>query len=554
MKTIRFLLPLVLISGAALFAADAPAPNYLPTATKLAVKFLRGEKTGEADQTDFYGAEEIVGDDFVAAVDAAIGAGRVIAKKGPPAKSKHFAELLAATLGAPAALEVAPPAVTVNVPTTATVKKDKPADAAAPSEVLAADQLPYDKLKVEERELNETLKAQQQIIAGAGTTADQKKAATLKRDATQDALNENLAGQTALRAKFAVDAATKAAAAAPDSTPAKTALADAKKQQGFADAAVAAFKTQNQKYDQVPEFTNTGPVSFIHGGVRLLSPYKFRFDATAGKGFLDKAGGSDTATFIEYVYANRMAWNPRWLSMAKDHDWARPAPSNFDLETRLTYNFSKSSTDATAIAGSGDFGAEVSVNHPFVFKLHDPANWAQGGWSLGPELSYSVTTERDTFDAHKRFFYGLGYTLSYNLDGKNTRWLLLQARLGGADVDSVTFLSNTSHEVEIANGDLPRYSPQRATAFETDVIYPLSKDSHLTFGGRVYAGPHPSAWTLYFGYTKSISDIAKALFPNLGEGDTPAAAPSAPSAASGAGPSGATVKPAAQRAPATPSL
>lgn len=312
-------------------------------------------------------------------------------------------------------------------------------------------------------------------------------------------------------------------------------------------AAKEAVKRIEEQRDPIKALTDTGPLSFLHAGVRLVSPYKFALEPdpktkdlpanTVFKGKLETASKDDTAAFIEFVYSTRGAWNQSFLEKLVPKDASAlpngalpPEPSKaysflsvFDFETRLTYNFADAKANATAIAGTGDFGGEISIAAPVIpgitLHLHEPRDASLGGWSIAPEFSYGIVTGKADFDARERKFWGAGYTVSYNLGGReqaNRRWLRFHAAVGRAKIDALKFVDDKSKEIEVVNGMLPRYHAINTTAFEADVIYPVSKDAHLTFGGRVYDGSRPNSWTLYLGYTRPISKILSGLFP-IGE-------------------------------------
>lgn len=363
--------------------------------------------------------------------------------------------------------------------------------------------------------------------------------ARLRETADEDTKKGIRAELREVQARLEVQAKEKALAAAEKENKARTTpqSQDAVEQaKSRLTMAVDGEKAAKVKGELIKALTEAGPVAFIHGGVRLVSPYKFKLesapkDAPAGtgpKGILETASKDDTATFLEFVYANRGAWNSLFLSRLADDAATKVGSAKdflrlFDFETRLTYNFSEAKADATAIAGTGDFGGEVSLAAPVIpginLHLHESGDASLGGWSIAPEFSYGVVTGKGDFDARERKFWGVGYTVSYNLGGRegaDRRWLRFHAAVGRAKIDAVKFVDDKSKEVELINGTLPRYRAMNTTAFEADVIFPVSQEAHLTFGGRVYEGARPNSWTFYLGYTRPISKILSGLFP-IGE-------------------------------------
>ncbi|MDP3070149.1 MAG: hypothetical protein Q8N18_07670 [Opitutaceae bacterium] len=439
------------------------------------------------------------------------------------------------------------------------------AEGTAPGAGAAARRETIDEL--DERKLELQLQAAEEAAKMVPAGSEERKTVEAKVEALRAELN-HVRSKINLTRKEAALAAAEAARKKQDNPSTNALVAGAKKDLVIAKAALEELKPQPQA--EIAALTHSGPTSFIHAGVRLLSPYKFTFTPanaatnTPAKGTLETAGKDDTASFIEFVYSNRAAWSPLWLKDLSENNsrmagagkgWFGEFLGNFDFETRLTYNFSKASSDATAIVGTGDFGAEVSIARLFAgtFQLHDKQDWKKGGWSIAPEVSYGVVTDRGSFDARQRLFGGAGYTVSYNLGGQDARWLLFHARLGAAKVESLKFVNDTTREVELIRGNLPHYRFHRTVAFEADVLYPLSRDAHLTFGGRVYSSVRPNSWTLYMGYTTPISKIMKGLFPNFGDASEPAAAEKPPASSAGAAkPAEMTTKP--SRGPAIPSL
>ena len=292
-----------------------------------------------------------------------------------------------------------------------------------------------------------------------------------------------------------------------------------------APASDPATETLPAKTVEASSFNFGSITSYIHIGSRLPSPYSFRYDEGEKKGFLDKSG-DDPASFLELVVTNRWAWTPPRMTRSLAQADAAANPENYDLregldyEFRVNYNFDQSDSNASAVVGTGDFGFETYVNYGipsdwFSQVFTDETNPAvvTGGASLGVEIGYGVVTQKSSFDSLQRGFAGLGFSSSYQLGSAvKPRWLLLQARLGYARLDTLEFIDETSREVATINGGLPDYQPASAFAAEIDLVYPLNEDAFLTAGGRIYNGPNPNPWTFYVGYTTSLTKIGKALF------------------------------------------
>lgn len=279
-----------------------------------------------------------------------------------------------------------------------------------------------------------------------------------------------------------------------------------------------------------------GAVSFFHGGVRQLSPYTLRIDDSGAepRGFLEKGGG-DTPLFFEFVYSNRWAWNDARIGAAAAREseetggegtgWAGLNLFNadyIDFDTRIGFTFAKDSKlEPGAIAGSGDVGMELNLSrHLARGFLYEN----DGSYSVNAELAYGLVTDKSSFHARQRYFAGLGYTGSYAGWGRDGGTVLLHLRAGYTGIDALQFKSRTSREIELEYGDLPRYRTEDAWAIESELIYPLTKDAHLTMGARIYGGLSPTPWSVHIGYTKSLGDIVNAFLPG-GRGDKPAETP-----------------------------
>ena len=271
-----------------------------------------------------------------------------------------------------------------------------------------------------------------------------------------------------------------------------------------------------------------GATSFFHGGVRMLSPFSVKTEkddkGNVTKATLEKGDGS-VSGFLEFVYSNRWAWNEKRIhedTVSPHGILSQPLNlENWDFDSRLTYNFAKSNeNDPSAIVGSGDFGLELTMSGLIHHKRFLNGSSDRGAESIGLDICYGLTTEKSAFDAHHRFFAGPSYTVSF--PGDAHRWIQFTTRLGYGRVETVKFTSASTREIKLDHGDIPRYSLNSAIAFETELFYPLRADATLTFGARIYGKLDPNPWTVYIGYSKSISQLAKALLPSSDTSDEPA--------------------------------
>jgi hypothetical protein len=292
--------------------------------------------------------------------------------------------------------------------------------------------------------------------------------------------------------------------------------------------------------DPPAETATDGVIRYFNVGVRKLSPYKLTEIESEQEGApvrkrLDRGDNSTTA-FIEFVYANRWAWNTERIGESwkfkypkggakrisayddgrRNIPWTLGKNAEFfdgrywDVDFRLSYNFDGDDTTAAAIVGTSDIGLEVGIGRHIARDVFETG----GAYSLNMDLNYSLSTDRSAFDAHHRVFAGPSYTASFRVPGGEKRLGLFYSRLGWASVDSLVFVSKDSREVKLEHGDLPLYRQRDALAFEAELVYPVGKDAAFTFGGRIYGIGDPNTWTVQIGYTKPLSDLAKALFPN----------------------------------------
>jgi hypothetical protein len=337
---------------------------------------------------------------------------------------------------------------------------------------------------------------------------------------------ENAAAQ-----KKAKESADQALVASPKDPVRKVAAKDAFLNYRVALAAVDSLQAGKQKY--------AGPVTFFHTGVRLLSPFSIGTqDDAPGSQFLNKGDGS-VSGFLEWVYSNRWAWNESRIKMSEADEGAYASiqslkdPFNslyWDFDTRLTYNFAKGKEDdATAMVGSGDFGLELTLTR-HLFRDTMTHDWADGAGSFGLDFSYGLVTEKGSFDAHHRLFAGPSYSVSMRM-ADTGKWALLTTRIGYSKMESVIYKSSSSREIVLEHGDIPKFKLKDAVAFESELFYPLGKDATISLGTRIYGKMNPNPWTVYIGYSKAISALAKGLLPNQDD----ASASSAGGSSDGAG-------------------
>ncbi|MBM3852052.1 MAG: hypothetical protein FJ399_02745 [Verrucomicrobia bacterium] len=309
-------------------------------------------------------------------------------------------------------------------------------------------------------------------------------------------------------------------------------MTTAEKAKEIADLMTAQEKNLARMRELVDGGERSATVMFFHGGVRLLSPYQVKPQTDAagnvvldpnGKqhSFLEKSDGT-TSGFVEFVYSNRWAWNEQRIratdEQSKKVGWVISesfGDSHFwDFDARMVYNFSKGGgSDASAIVGSGDFGIEVTASRQLNrSRLPGSAKLGDGAASFGLDLCYGLTTDKSSFDAHHRILGALNYSVSK--PNESGRWTLLTLRIGYGAVENVNFVREDSREVKLKHGDVVDYDLKPAVGFEAELFYPLGKDAAVTLGTRVYGKLSPNPWTVYVGYTKSISDVFKGILPN----------------------------------------
>lgn len=312
--------------------------------------------------------------------------------------------------------------------------------------------------------------------------------------------------------------------------------------------------------------------AYFHIGVNLLNPYSIvPVQEPDGTGKLVDSktrrqvtadGGTKTGSYLEFVYSNRWAWNETKINQTLMHAtdravWskqlyyageAKPAEGRTDglkalavagregdtteerrslsvfrgdwrmlgmtdVQVRLGYNFAKGGeVSANTLVGSSDIGAELDLGVPFYAR-----DFKYGAFTVGPEFSYSATTERTDMDVHHREFAGIGYTTSFvsPYSSEGDRRILVHMRLGGAYVENVRYLDDTTQEIVTTHGGTPRYFSENAFAFETEMLFPVRTSSFLTVGARLYGVPKtgPNPWTVYVGMTVPISSVVDGVTP-----------------------------------------
>ncbi len=113
--------------------------------------------------------------------------------------------------------------------------------------------------------------------------------------------------------------------------------------------------------------------AFFQAGASLLNPYHLKTDA--GVTTVEAATKTDANAFLEFVYANRLAWNGKkieeYLQKQSARGWRWPW-FTWDVEARIGYTFAKGNdSTANTIVGSGDFSAELAASTPFYLKQAD---------------------------------------------------------------------------------------------------------------------------------------------------------------------------------------
>jgi hypothetical protein len=264
---------------------------------------------------------------------------------------------------------------------------------------------------------------------------------------------------------------------------------------------------------------------FIETGAYLLNPYKIDPDTQELE-----PGDTEASVYVQVNYANIWAFTPNrrqrlleepCLGVGRDS-----TPSGvstwlgfdgaIDLQAKMGFVFQGDDTPtASTVVGSGDFMSEVTFSYLFYRDLRlntatavaNDINLAQ---SVGIDISYGAVTDRAAFDVHHRLFIGPSYCAAIAMgDGRES---LIHFRLGGAAIETVSYLNSTTREVEFERG-YPKFSLEWALAFEAEAYVPVMKQSFLIFGTRIYGGPDPNLWTAYIGLTRPLDNIVGWLFP-----------------------------------------
>lgn len=528
--------------------AAAPAPNYHTRAVKLAAEFLRSaqDPTDEAAWKEFAEKRGIAGKQFTAACVDAVAVGRTMVADGVPVGSEHFTAILADTF----AVEAPAKTETVATPPPKPEEKDPP-------KVAEADKLAHHELEVQIAKIDREI-----------AVLETKALGTTKSELTPRRLQENAEALVAargmrqllatrrelleLRQKVALaEKAKDEADKASEEAKKKTAADDLSTKQKTLAAAELNENALAEQYGTQDSISTGGAVKFFHAGLRQQNPYTLNLqtdDATKEiHGYLEN-GSKEVSGFLEFVYSNRWAWNAsRTAAAAKaeadrkacrsagpeQHVGSRccelPLPFGFgvppldrfweadlwDFETRIGFGLAKDDKiDAGAVAGSGD----VSIDLNLARHLSRGPFFGKDGFaSLNLEFGYGISTRTDSFDALQRIFAGPSYTVMFPSWGGGDTPAFMQLRAGAAWVDTLEFKDEAKREVYLRNDKMPRYDLKSGGVVEADLIYPLSRSAHLTFGARIYAAHDPNPWSLYIGYTKSISDLAQALLPGGSE-------------------------------------
>lgn len=502
----------VFTTATSLFAASKPQPNFRPLAIELVGTYL-SETKDETDQTwAKFAEEQKLGDQQLAQTCSdTLAMARAVVTAGTPPDSPFFARVLADSLG----VKTITPPVATPTPSRSQESNSGQTDGLSDTEFEA------EKLSRAVRDLQEKLATKKSDIESGISDPTKKKRTEAEVARLTNELNLNLARQELQKKNTALDAAKKKVEASGATAADRKALEQATVAKQLCVAAVDAFA---QAVETPDDMKKTGAVSFFQAGVRQLSPYKLVLDTSTPikTGKLEKGDGDSVSGFVEYVYSNRWAWNDARIAAGADQpdlllsdiltNWDA---DRIDFEGRINVGIAKNSeVDANAIAGSGEIGVEFNLAKHLARGAFDGDD---GHYSVSAEIGYGLTTDRNAFDAHQRFFGGLSFTASYPSWGGGDGAVLLNFRGGYTKIDTVRFLDRSSRQIELTHDDLPRYRAKDAWTLEADMIYPLSKNAHMTLGTRITGGLDPNPWTIYVGYTKSIGELAKALLPTTEE-------------------------------------
>ena len=275
----------------------------------------------------------------------------------------------------------------------------------------------------------------------------------------------------------------------------------------------------------------TEPLShktFIHGGVRSLRSYNITKNTDGNFELGEKS--SATPAYVELVYWNAFVTdakrraNFRNISPSKpgdlplkeknstnDERWAlfdSGSANTWDTQARFGYTFvDKDHNAASAIAGSGDFSAEITLSKLIYYNAED-----DGAYSVGLDLSYGLLTDSVSREAHHRGFLGPSFNVAFGV-GSAGKEGLLSLRVGAAGIDTVSFMDDHSTLLKEHRG-YAAYDWKIFGALEAEAIYPVG-DSLFVLGARIYSARKergiPSTWSLSLGYSQPIENIIKLL-------------------------------------------
>lgn len=474
------------------------ADPYQTVSLELAHQFLLQESTTDEDLKTFKQKESVTGKKFNSAVDRAVKMGRTLIADGVASDSKHFPRLLAGGLGTAPSARRGQEATNDNRDSSndSAQAKAKAEAAATKSLWLEGWKYYHHELTLPQREafaqLNHIASAEwDTALAKSGPSAAPSAAGNDAGSAGIDQADRLLVslGYTAKREKG-------------DPSDTETAVAKMHQPEALITSATG---------------TKTDGISrFFHAGFRRVDPYGF--SEPTGTDQIRKLIDSDeeSTAFIEFVYANRWAWNPERIVNATNGDeslfFKEPLKGKYyDFDARFSYNLSDSDdTSASAIAGGSDVSGEFNISrHILRHKFSDHA-----AYSINLEFGYGITSDAQQFDAHQRLFAGVGYNASFAAPGSSGRSGLFSIRAGWSGIDNVNFKDADSSElVTIRDGRID-YKMDDAIALETELIYPIGTDSALTFGARIYGKTDPNTWSVQIGYTKPLDDLLGGLFPS----------------------------------------
>lgn len=293
--------------------------------------------------------------------------------------------------------------------------------------------------------------------------------------------------------------------------------------------------------------------AFFHTGLRMLAPYH-----VTGASTVDNSS-TTTGGYLEFIYTDVWAWRPKRVVAAKTSSARKQAFDNeikrgksltdaataadaaeklalerdlpqpwlsaisdwsggWDFTTRLAFNFGGGDApSASAIAGAGDFNAEIAIDKHIV------RGWVGGNaycFNLGGTVG--ATTDKASLRVHPRYVYGPSFNLAFDdplpSESAQPRKALFNVRAGWAYVDSARFLHGAGVPpltLRTISPGIPRFSLAKGSALEAEMFYPFGLQSFVTFGARAYrvSDDSLSPWSIYIGITTPFSKAAGALFP-----------------------------------------